>query len=185
MSNCITTHEVEDEVGGNLLGGVKNPYLLASDWGWQIDPIGLRYILNELYARYQISLMVVKNGLGTFDERGEDGKFHDGYRIDYLRRHIAEMREAVKDGVDLMDYTPLGLHRPGQCQHRRDGQALRLHLRQQVRRRHRRPGPVLRHRPLRGQGLPPIDGKIIQVADTFHAAGIEAAGIQIQIHVEK
>ena len=108
MSNCVTTHETEEEVGGNLLGGVKNPYLKASDWGWQIDPMGLRYTLNELYSRYQIPLMVVENGLGAFDERGEDGKFHDDYRIDYLRRHIAEMREAVKDGVDLMGYTPWG-----------------------------------------------------------------------------
>ena len=108
MSNCFTTHETEEEVGGNLLGGVKNPYLQTSDWGWQIDPIGLRYTLNELYARYQIPLMVVENGLGAFDERSEDGKFHDDYRIDYLRRHIAEMREAVLDGVDLMGYTPWG-----------------------------------------------------------------------------
>lgn len=108
MTNCITTHPVEDSVKGNLLGGVKNPYLKASDWGWQIDPKGLRYTLNELYARYQIPLMIVENGLGAFDERSEDGKFHDDYRIDYLRQHIIEMAEAVKDGVDLMGYTPWG-----------------------------------------------------------------------------
>jgi len=108
MTNCVTTHETKDEVGGNLLGGVRNPYLQASDWGWQIDPQGLRYTLNEIYSRYRIPLMVVENGLGALDERAADGKFHDDYRIDYLRRHIAEMREAVRDGVDLMGYTPWG-----------------------------------------------------------------------------
>ena len=82
--------------------------------------------------------MVVENGLGAYDVKGEDGKVHDSYRIDYLRDHIAQMAEAVKDGVDLMGYTPLGLHRPRFRLDRRDGKALRLHLRQQVRRRHRR-----------------------------------------------
>ena len=107
MSNCITTHEGE-AASGNFMGGVKNPYLKASDWGWQIDPQGLRYALNEIYNRYQIPLMVVENGLGAFDERSADGKFHDTYRIDYLRQHIQQMAEAVKDGVDLMGYTPWG-----------------------------------------------------------------------------
>ena len=108
MTNCVTTHETDETAGGNLLGGVKNPYLKASDWGWQIDPKGLRYTLNEIYSRYQIPLMVVENGLGAYDVKGEDGKIHDSYRIDYLREHIAQMAEAVKDGVDLMGYTPWG-----------------------------------------------------------------------------
>ena len=108
MSNCVTTHEGAEQVSGNALGGVKNPYLKASAWEWQIDPMGLHYTLNEIYARYQIPIMVVENGLGALDERSEDGKFHDDYRIDYLRQHIREMREAVKDGVDLMGYTPWG-----------------------------------------------------------------------------
>lgn len=108
MSNCITTHENGDNVTGNLSGGVKNPYLKASEWGWQIDPKGLRYTLNEIYGRYQIPLMVVENGLGAYDEKGEDGIVHDGYRIDYLRQHIEQMEEAVADGVELMGYTPWG-----------------------------------------------------------------------------
>ena len=107
MSNCVTTHEGET-TSGNLMGGIKNPYLKASDWGWQIDPQGLRYVLNEIYGRYRIPLMVVENGLGAYDERSEDGKFHDSYRIDYLREHIQEMAKAVEDGVDLMGYTPWG-----------------------------------------------------------------------------
>jgi 6-phospho-beta-glucosidase len=108
MTNCITTHADAEKGEGNLIGGVKNPYLKASDWGWQIDPKGLRYTLNEIYSRYQIPLMVVENGLGAYDVKGEDGKVHDDYRIDYLRSHIEQMAEAVKDGVDLMGYTPWG-----------------------------------------------------------------------------
>lgn len=95
-------------IGCITLSGKKNPYLQASDWGWQIDPIGLRYTLNEIYDRYHIPLMVVENGLGAYDVKGEDGKVHDSYRIDYLRQHIEQMAEAVKDGVDLMGYTPWG-----------------------------------------------------------------------------
>ena len=108
MSNCITTHKDADDVGGNIIAGKKNPYLKASDWGWQIDPIGLRYSLNEIYDRYHIPLMVVENGLGAYDKKDADGKIHDSYRIDYLRAHIEQMAEAVKDGVDLMGYTPWG-----------------------------------------------------------------------------
>lgn len=108
MTNCVSTSPENAKSSGNLMGGVKNPYLKASDWGWQIDPKGLRYSLNEIYGRYGIPLMVVENGLGAFDKIEEDGSIHDDYRIDYLREHIAQMKEAVKDGVDLMGYTPWG-----------------------------------------------------------------------------
>ncbi len=108
MSSCITAEKDAQKTGGNLVGGVKNPYLKSSDWGWQIDPQGLRYSLNEIYSRYQIPVMVVENGLGAYDKLEEDGSIHDNYRIDYLRQHIAQMEEAVKDGVDLMGYTPWG-----------------------------------------------------------------------------
>jgi 6-phospho-beta-glucosidase len=109
MSSCQSADPaVTAKAGGNLVGGVKNPYLKASDWGWQIDPEGLRYTLNEIYDRYQIPLMVVENGLGAYDELEPDGSIHDDYRIDYLREHIRQMEEAVKDGVDLMGYTPWG-----------------------------------------------------------------------------
>ena len=93
---------------GNGSENLKNPYLKASDWGWQIDPMGLRYTLKEIYDRYRIPIMVVENGLGAKDVKDADGKIHDSYRIDYLRQHIAQMAEAVKDGVDLMGYTPWG-----------------------------------------------------------------------------
>ena len=108
MSNCITTHETGAQVSGNGLGGEKNPYLKASDWGWQIDPKGLRWSLNEIYDRYRIPLMVVENGLGAYDKLEADGTIHDPYRIDYLRQHIRQMGEAVKDGVDLRGYTTWG-----------------------------------------------------------------------------
>lgn len=108
MSNCVSADPDADESSGNIIGGVENPYLESSDWGWQIDPKGLRYTLNYLYDRYEIPLMVVENGLGAKDEVEEDGSINDDYRIDYLRRHIEQMKEAVKDGVDLKAYTPWG-----------------------------------------------------------------------------
>ncbi|MBR5636964.1 MAG: family 1 glycosylhydrolase [Pseudobutyrivibrio sp.] len=108
MSNTISANPDVNAGEGNLITGGKNPYLESSDWGWQIDPQGLRYVLNEIYDRYRIPLMVVENGLGARDEIEADGSINDDYRIDYLRKHISEMREAVKDGVDLMGYTPWG-----------------------------------------------------------------------------
>ena len=94
---------------GNQKQSVKNPYLKTSDWGWQIDPVGLRIALNELYDRYELPLFVVENGLGTKDVVEEDGSINDDYRIDYLASHIAEMKKAVEiDGVELMGYTPWG-----------------------------------------------------------------------------
>ncbi len=108
MTNCISTDPTKQASAGNIMGGTKNPYLEASDWGWQIDPKGLRYTLNEVYARYGIPVMVVENGLGAYDKKEEDGTIRDDYRIAYLRRHIEQMKEAVKDGVDLMGYTPWG-----------------------------------------------------------------------------
>ena len=108
MSACQSADPSKQAGEGNILGGVPNPYLEASEWGWQIDPKGLRYSLNELYDRYQIPLMVVENGLGAKDVLEPDGSIQDDYRIDYLRQHIIQMGEAVKDGVDLMGYTPWG-----------------------------------------------------------------------------
>lgn len=93
---------------GNVFASVKNPYLEASQWGWQIDPIGLRTTCNQLYDRYQKPLFIVENGLGAIDTVEEDGGINDDYRIEYLREHIKEMKEAVLDGVDLIGYTPWG-----------------------------------------------------------------------------
>ncbi|TGY44062.1 glycoside hydrolase family 1 protein [Clostridium sartagoforme] len=107
MSNCTTADKEVEKTAGNIMGGAKNPYLKASDWGWQIDPKGLRWTLNNIYNRYQIPMMVVENGLGAVD-KVEDGSIKDDYRISYLRDHIIEMKEAVEDGVELIGYTPWG-----------------------------------------------------------------------------
>lgn len=102
------TRDDQNVVSGNLLGGVANPFLKSSDWGWQIDPMGLRIALNELYDRYQKPLFVVENGLGAKDVVETNGAIHDDYRIDYLSQHIVAMKAAIADGVDLMGYTPWG-----------------------------------------------------------------------------
>lgn len=107
-SRCATTDSEVKKTAGNMMLGAPNPYLMASDWGWIIDPKGLRYLLNEIYSRYEIPLMVVENGLGAADEIAEDGQIHDGYRIAYLKAHIEQMKEAIADGVDLIGYTPWG-----------------------------------------------------------------------------
>lgn len=93
---------------GNLMNSLKNPYLEASEWGWQIDPIGIRIVLNEFWDRYHKPLFIVENGLGAKDKVEEDGSIHDSYRIDYLEKHISEMKKAVIDGVDLMGYLAWG-----------------------------------------------------------------------------
>lgn len=89
--------------------GYKNPHLKRSEWGWPIDPTGLRLALNTLYYRYNLPVMVVENGLGAKDEITEDGKIHDNYRIEYLRDHLLEIEKAIsEDGVDVMGYTAWG-----------------------------------------------------------------------------
>jgi 6-phospho-beta-glucosidase len=109
MSRTDKKEKSEDEKAqGNIVGGVKNPFLKASDWGWEIDPVGLRISLNKLYGRYQVPLFVVENGLGAYDQLEEDGSINDDYRIDYLREHVRAMGEAIEDGVELMGFTAWG-----------------------------------------------------------------------------
>lgn len=83
----------------------QNPYLIQSDWGWAIDPIGLRTALNNYYDRYNCKLMITENGLGAVDKIEEDGSINDDYRIDYLQRHLKAMKDAIRDGVELIGYT--------------------------------------------------------------------------------
>lgn len=105
----IASHVVEGEkTAGNMFSSKKNPYLESSEWGWQIDPIGLRVLCNRLYDRYQVPLFIVENGLGANDTVEPDGSIKDDYRIDYLRQHIEEMAKAIEDGVELMGYTTWG-----------------------------------------------------------------------------
>lgn len=101
--------EVNKLTEGNVFATLKNPHLKASEWGWQIDPLGLRITLNALFDRYQKPLFIVENGLGAIDRVEEDGSINDDYRIGYLREHIKAMKDSVEqDGVDLMGYTPWG-----------------------------------------------------------------------------
>lgn len=93
---------------GMLVSQIKNPHLQVTEWGWPIDPIGLRIALNRLYDRYRMPLFIVENGLGARDVVEEDGSIHDSYRIDYLQKHIEQMREAIQDGVELMGFTSWG-----------------------------------------------------------------------------
>lgn len=113
VSVCATADEEKNIRGeGNLLGGVPNPTLKASEWGWQIDPKGLRYILNTFWDKYRKPLFIVENGLGAKDELVDDGNggktVNDDYRIEYLRDHLIQVKEAIEDGVEVMGYTSWG-----------------------------------------------------------------------------
>ncbi|MEM5011969.1 6-phospho-beta-glucosidase [Niallia taxi] len=108
MSFVASTDPEHQKTSGNLLEGVKNPYLALSEWGWQIDPKGLRIVLNQLHDRYQKPLFIVENGLGAVDTLSTDGTVEDDYRIDYLQSHLEEVREAIEDGVELIGYTSWG-----------------------------------------------------------------------------
>ena len=108
FSQVSTVEQGWEKTSGNLIMANKNPYLEISEWGWQKDPIGLRITLNQVYDRYQLPVFVAENGLGAIDKVEEDGSIHDEYRIDYLKGHVEQMKEAIKDGVDLFGYTMWG-----------------------------------------------------------------------------
>jgi 6-phospho-beta-glucosidase len=112
VSICETADKSKTKGEGNLIGGVKNPYLQESEWGWQIDPQGLRFVLNRFYNRWQKPLFIVENGLGAKDELVDDGKggktVNDDYRIAYLNDHLVQVGEAIEDGVSVMGYTTWG-----------------------------------------------------------------------------
>ena len=108
-SSVISAVSKTREAQGNLYRGERNPYLKESQWGWAIDPLGLRVIMNQMYDKYQMPLMIVENGLGAEDVINKNGEIDDNYRIAYLRAHIREMKEAVEtDGVELLGYMPWG-----------------------------------------------------------------------------
>lgn len=105
MTSAESPDPDAERTPGNTIIGVKNPYLPSTEWGWQIDPVGLRISLIELYDRYRKPLFIVENGLGMRDEVASDGRIHDSYRIDYFRAHIEQISQAIDEGVDLMGYT--------------------------------------------------------------------------------
>ncbi|MGT2665996.1 glycoside hydrolase family 1 protein [Streptococcus rifensis] len=109
MSTMSTTDTSVPKTPGNNVLSYKNPNLEVSEWGWTLDPLGLRIALSEMYDRYHVPLFIVENGLGAMDTLEADGSVTDDYRIDYLHTHIKAMKDAVDlDGVDLMGYTPWG-----------------------------------------------------------------------------
>lgn len=112
MSNVVdsqVTRDVSKEINASSSHSTSNPYIKSTDWGWAIDPVGLRYSLNVLYERYEKPLFIVENGFGAIDIKKEDGTCEDDARISYLKAHIEEMGKAVsEDGVELMGYTPWG-----------------------------------------------------------------------------
>lgn len=111
LSACASADKSIKSGRGNIIGGVPNPTLKSSEWGWQIDPQGLSYVLCKLWERYQKPLFIVENGLGAVDKLVEDNgvlTVNDGYRIDYMREHLLQVAEAIADGVEVMGYTSWG-----------------------------------------------------------------------------
>lgn len=106
--SCISSAQSNKSYGVNEDGAMPNPCLKANEWGWAVDPEGLRTVLNYYYDRYQKPIIIAENGYGSKDVVGEDGRVHDDYRIDYLSRHVAAIKEAIMDGVDVIGYYPWG-----------------------------------------------------------------------------
>lgn len=101
-----TTADQQAATGeAGIYKGFTNPYLMKTEFGWEIDPIGFRATIRELYSRYRLPLLVTENGLGAYDKL-EDGKVHDPYRIHYLREHIAQIQQAITDGAEMLGYNP-------------------------------------------------------------------------------
>lgn len=108
-ASSVAEYEGAAEGKSALFGGLQNPFLETSKWGWAIDPIGLRYLLNYTYRKYGLPILVTENGLGAVDQVSEDGQIHDAYRIDYLSQHIQELKKAVEiDQVDCFGYLTWG-----------------------------------------------------------------------------
>ena len=101
---AVSQQENSGEAG--LFDGVKNPYLKTTEFGWEIDPVGFRGTIREIYSRYHLPMLVTENGLGAYDKLTEDGKVHDPYRIEYLRKHIEQIQLAITDDCEMMGYCP-------------------------------------------------------------------------------
>lgn len=108
MTHVTEARPDASKLAGSFDSPIKNEHLELSQWDWPIDPIGLRISLMKLYDRYELPLFVCENGLGAKDVMTADGQIHDDYRIDYIKKHVEQMKEAIKDGVDLMGYTTWG-----------------------------------------------------------------------------
>lgn len=107
--SSVSSCEEKEKTAGNLVVSTKNPYLKANEWGWQIDPIGLRITLNRIYDRYQKPVIISENGFGYSDVLEEGHQIHDPYRIQYLQEHFDQILQAQKDGVDVVAYMMWGI----------------------------------------------------------------------------
>lgn len=112
MSNVVKSgikRDISETLDGGNEYSVNNPYVKKTEWGWAIDPVGLRYVLSSLYERYELPIFIVENGMGYYDELDGDNKCEDNYRIEYLKAHIKEIDKAINlDGVNVLGYTPWG-----------------------------------------------------------------------------
>lgn len=110
MDNGIEDSNASDQqsamIEKGMFKGYKNPYLPTTEFGWEIDPIGFRATIREMYSRYHLPLLVTENGLGAYDKLTEDKKVHDNYRIEYLRKHIEQIQLAISDGCEMLGYCP-------------------------------------------------------------------------------
>ena len=108
-ASSVAEYEGAEGGASALFGGLQNPFLKVSKWGWSIDPIGIRYLLNYTYRKYGLPIMITENGLGAVDVVEEDGQIHDEYRIEYLKNHILEIKKAIEiDQVDCIGYLMWG-----------------------------------------------------------------------------
>lgn len=108
-ASSVAAYEGAEDQASALFGGLQNPFLEVSKWGWAIDPVGIRYLLNYTYRKYGLPIMITENGLGAVDEVATDGHIHDAYRIDYLKKHILEVKKAIElDQVDCIGYLTWG-----------------------------------------------------------------------------
>ncbi|KRM23399.1 glycoside hydrolase family 1 protein [Latilactobacillus graminis] len=108
-ASSVAEYKGAQEKNSALFGGLQNPFLPTSKWGWAIDPVGLRYLLNYTYRKYELPIMITENGLGAIDQIDSDGQIHDSYRIDYLSKHIQEMKKAIEiDQVNCIGYLTWG-----------------------------------------------------------------------------
>lgn len=98
----------KEYINGNMTTGLRNSHLEMTEWGWQIDPVGLRYTANQLYDRYEKPLFVLENGMGAIEFLNENDTVEDDYRIEYLKEHLSQLKKAVDDGCDIFGYTMWG-----------------------------------------------------------------------------
>lgn len=107
--SSVISIEEKEKTAGNLVVTTKNPYLKASEWGWQIDPVGLRITINKMYERYGKPVFISENGLGARDDLESDHTIHDPYRVDYLKKHFEQIDLAIEDGCKVLGYIMWGI----------------------------------------------------------------------------